>query len=49
MPDAPSASEIAVCFKQTSKRIILNLKNYLKKEKIHIDAVCTKNPNIWDK
>ena len=35
--------------KQTTKRIILNLKNYLKKEKIHIEAVCTKNPNIWDK
>ena len=31
------------------KNKIKNLKNFIKKNKIHIDVVCTKNPEIWNK
>ncbi len=35
--------------KKTSTNHIERLKNYIKIKKIHIDAVCTKNPKIWEK
>jgi len=35
--------------KKSQRNKIKNLKNFIKKNKIHIDAVCTKNPEIWNK
>ena len=35
--------------KKISKRQILDFKNYIQKKKIHIDAVCTKKPELWSK
>lgn len=33
--------------KKTSIQNIKKLKNFIQKKKIHFDAVCTKNPEIW--
>ena len=35
--------------KKTSIQNLKKLKNSIKKKNIHIDAVCTKNPEIWNK
>ena len=35
--------------KKTSEKSLKKLKNSIKKKNIHIDAVCTKNPEIWNK
>ena len=35
--------------KKNSLQSIKKLKNLIQKKKIHIDAVCTKKPEIWDK
>ena len=35
--------------KKVPLKKILSLKNFIQKKKIHFDAVCTKNPEIWNK
>jgi hypothetical protein len=35
--------------KKTSVKSLKKLKNSIQKKNIHIDAVCTKNPEIWNK
>ena len=35
--------------KKTSKYNIKKIKNFIQNKKIHIDAVCTKKPEIWKK
>jgi len=35
--------------KKTSIKSLKKLKNSIQKKNIHIDAVCTKNPEIWNK
>ena len=35
--------------KKTSIQNLKKLKNFIQKKNIHIDAVCTKNPEIWNK
>ena len=45
--------KICICspeiVEKTSSQSIKKLKNYIKNKKIHIDAICTKKPEIWDK
>ena len=35
--------------KRTSIINIKKLKNFIQRKKIHIDAICTKNPELWNK
>lgn len=35
--------------KKTSIINIKKLKNFIQRKKIHIDAICTKNPELWNK
>ena len=35
--------------RETSQQNIKKLRNFIKRKKIYIDAVCTKEPEIWDK
>ena len=35
--------------RKTSQQNIKKLRNFIERKKIYIDAVCTKEPEIWDK
>ena len=48
-------TEVKICVYSTNKKLVkkiilksnlINI-NYLKKNKLYLDAVCTKNPKLW--